>query len=39
MSALVYDSPNQAVTAIKLLIGSDNFAIWKCLMISYLKVR
>jgi hypothetical protein len=39
MSALVHDSPDRAVTAAEPLTGSDNFAIWKRLMTSYLKAR
>ncbi|KAJ5633263.1 hypothetical protein N7490_009602 [Penicillium lividum] len=39
MSALVYDSPDLAVTAIEPLTESDNFATWKRLMTSYLKAR
>ena len=39
MSALVHDSPDRAVTAIKPLTGSDKFATWKRLMTSYLEAR
>ncbi|OQE10587.1 hypothetical protein PENFLA_c087G01885 [Penicillium flavigenum] len=39
MSTLVHDSPDRVVTAIEPLKGSDNFAIWKRLMTSYLEAR
>jgi hypothetical protein len=39
MSALVRHSPDRAVTALEPLTRSDNFATWKRLMTSYLKIR
>ncbi|KAJ5559483.1 hypothetical protein N7513_001882 [Penicillium frequentans] len=39
MSALVHDSPDQAVTAIEPQTESDNYATWRRLMTSYLKAK